>query len=456
MSGERTKIASPHHSPTTPLRLRGPFLALIAILLVALGASAATGVVGISRLQRTLDHVISTDVQRLIAVTHVRRLFRSDLLTLHDLEAHASNAERDRERLDALRSERHRRLEQLQRLGLPEKEHELAILLQQHQLGDALATQPSQAWEPAIADVIAFIEARLTASLEESQREARIATDALIAASALAAAFAFVLGLIVLRRVRNASETLWRSEEQLRQAQKLESIGRVAGGVAHDFNNLLTGILGYTALLAADLEPGTPQRANLEGIEGAAARAAALTKQLLAFSRQQKISPRPTDLGALLRGMEKLLVQIVGPRVQLHVDVAQGLGTCLVDPTQVEQVLLNLSVNAQQAMPEGGQLRIELRDALLDERDVKSLPGVAPGRFVRLTVSDTGIGMSPDVQRRIFEPFFTTKPVGQGTGLGLAVVHGVVHQQGGTISVRSEVGRGTTFDVYWPVIDRSE
>lgn len=440
--------------PSSPLNLRRPFLILVATLLVALGASASAGLLAVSHLHRTLDQVVAVDIQRLLTVTHVRRLFRSDLLALNELGALNSGKESEslRENIAGLRRERGQRLGQLTRLGIPERENDLEVLIEQHRRGDTLKEQSPQPWESAIARILDTTETRLAAAIQRSDRQARIATLLVLVVSFLAGVFALALGGIVLQRVRLASAALWESEEQLRQSQKMESIGRLAGGVAHDFNNLLTAIKGYASLMLMNAPPGHPWRGNIEGIDTAADRAAALTKQLLAFSRKQVIAPRVTDLGGLVRTMEKLLVRIIGEDVRLDVDISRDLGKCLVDPSQVEQVIMNLAVNARQAMPNGGTVFIEVRNAVLDEGYVASHPEAAPGNYVRLTVADTGIGMSKEIQKRIFEPFFTTKPAGQGTGLGLSVVYGAVRQQGGTINLYSEEGIGTTFHVYWPQV----
>jgi two-component system cell cycle sensor histidine kinase/response regulator CckA len=247
---------------------------------------------------------------------------------------------------------------------------------------------------------------------------------------------------------QEAERALHDAEERLRQSQKLEAIGRLAGGVAHDFNNLLAVILGYTTLLERDPTGPRAKPALLE-IHKAAERAATLTKQLLAFSRQQVLAPRVLQLGDVVRGAEGMLRRVIGEDVELLVETRERLHT-RADPNQVEQVLLNLVVNARDAMPHGGRLRIETDDAALDEAYARVHPDVTPGEYVVLAVSDTGMGMTPEVRERIFEPFFTTKKVGEGTGLGLATVHGIVKQSGGHVSCYSEPGQGATFRVYLP------
>ncbi len=246
-------------------------------------------------------------------------------------------------------------------------------------------------------------------------------------------------------------------DEQLRQAQRLESVGRLAGGIAHDFNNLLGVILGHGQLLLR--HASETQRPRLEQVIEAAERAASLTRQLLAFSRRQIVEPRVLDLNALLRDLQKMLGRVIGEDVELVIVPGGDLGNVRADPGQLEQVVVNLSVNARDAMPDGGQLRIETANAELPAAGAAGDPGLPAGRYVTLAVSDTGAGIAPEVLPRIFEPFFTTKGQGKGTGLGLATVYGIVKQAGGAIAVRSrtgqagEAGQGSTFTVYLPRVD---
>jgi two-component system cell cycle sensor histidine kinase/response regulator CckA len=239
-------------------------------------------------------------------------------------------------------------------------------------------------------------------------------------------------------------------EAQLRQAQKMEAVGRLAGGVAHDFNNLLTIIRTAAEFLVADLAQDDARRADAAEIRDAAARAAALTRQLLAFSRRQMLQERAVDVNAAVTELEPMIRRLVEENVAVVTRLAPSLDRIKVDPSQLEQVLLNLVVNARDAMPQGGTLLIETANVLLDDQYPKSHLTARPGPYVVLTVTDTGCGMDAATQSRLFEPFFTTKPVGQGTGLGLATVYGIVKQSGGNIWVYSEVGRGTTFKIYFP------
>jgi len=239
-------------------------------------------------------------------------------------------------------------------------------------------------------------------------------------------------------------------EEQLRQSQKMEAVGQLAGGIAHDFNNLLTAILGSTQLLLHNTPSGDPRREDAEEIRHAGLRAAELTRQLLAFSRRQVLAPKVLDVNSVVAHMDRMLRRLLGEDVELATSLDPAAGAVNADPGQLEQVLLNLAVNARDAMPGGGRLSIETTRVTLHDEHVERRHRMPAGDYVCLAVADTGVGMDETTQAHLFEPFFTTKEVGKGTGLGLATVYGIVKQSGGYIWVYSEAGHGTTVKVYLP------
>jgi PAS domain S-box-containing protein len=268
--------------------------------------------------------------------------------------------------------------------------------------------------------------------------------------------------IVVVRDLSEAKEFERRRDEELAratreariaQSRRLESLGQLAGGVAHDFNNLLGVILNYAEFVADELEEGTSAHTDVVEIRKAAERATDLTRQLLIFSRREVVKPTPVDLNEVVRDVGRLLRRTLGEHVELVLNPGQGLPAVLADPGQIEQVLVNLAVNARDAMPDGGRLRIETRELELDGDFLREHPELSPGRYVRLTVADDGVGMEPEIAARAFEPFFSTKSKGEGTGLGLATVYGIVTGAGGQISVYTEPGEGTVFRVHLPAVD---
>jgi PAS domain S-box-containing protein len=252
---------------------------------------------------------------------------------------------------------------------------------------------------------------------------------------------------------RRAQEALRESEEQLRQSQKMEAVGRLAGGVAHDFNNLLAAIMLHSDLMRRQLTVGDPILRRVDEIRKASDRAASLTHQLLAFSRKQVLQPKVLDLNITVAEMNRMLQRLIGEDIELHPVLEPNLGHVKADPSQIEQVIMNLVVNARDAMPKGGKLILETKNVYLDEVFSKHHQPIQPGRYVRLDVTDSGCGMDAETLARIFEPFFTTKEQGKGTGLGLSMVYGIIQQSGGNIWVRSEPDKGTTFNIFLPRID---
>jgi PAS domain S-box-containing protein len=252
-------------------------------------------------------------------------------------------------------------------------------------------------------------------------------------------------------RVAERTDELIAAQDALRQAQKMEAVGQLTGGIAHDFNNLLAGISGSLEVIERRLSEGRTEGIDrfLSGARTSTRRAAALTQRLLAFSRRQTLDPKPTDVNRLVLGMEDLIHRTVGPAIKIEVVGAAGLWATLVDPAQLESALLNLAINARDAMPDGGQITIETANKWLDDR-AGAERDLAPGRYISVCVTDTGTGIPKEIAERIFDPFFTTKPIGQGTGLGLSMIHGFVRQSGGQVRVYSEPGEGTTMCLYLP------
>jgi two-component system, cell cycle sensor histidine kinase and response regulator CckA len=298
---------------------------------------------------------------------------------------------------------------------------------------------------------IPFIIVSGTAAEEAAVAAVKAGASDFLAAGGLAR-----LAPAIERELQDAAERQQRrlSEGQLRQAQKMEAVGRLAGGVAHDFNNMLTAILGYADLLLEQIGPDKPMGKDIQEIRNAAHRAATLTRQLLAFSRKQVLTVTPVDLTEVVRTVEPMLRRLLGAPINIALTLDDGLDLVMADAAQLEHLVINLAVNARDAMPDGGILQFATQNVALDEDYASAHPGSRAGSFAALSVSDTGVGMSSDVLGKIFDPFFTTKERGRGTGLGLAAVYGTVKQLGGYVEVVSELGEGTTFTIYLPTTDR--
>jgi signal transduction histidine kinase len=290
-------------------------------------------------------------------------------------------------------------------------------------------------WERGEIEFVQAVAARARQAVERRRAETELAQ----------------LNAHLEEEVQARTAELMHAEEQLRQAAKMEAVGQLTGGLAHDFNNLLTGISGALEMIGVRVSQGrvTELDRYLTAAQGATRRAAALTHRLLAFSRRQTLDPKPTDVNRLIVGMEELIRRTVGPGITLEVVGAVGLWRALVDPNQLENALLNLAINARDAMPDGGRITIETANKWLDDRAARARD-LEPGQYLSLCVTDTGTGMTPQVQARAFDPFYTTKPLGEGTGLGLSMIYGFARQSGGQVRIYSEVGQGTTLCIYLP------
>jgi PAS domain S-box-containing protein len=305
-------------------------------------------------------------------------------------------------------------------------------------------------WEPLKAGLVRITERRLVrkdGSIVPVETKTRRMQDGRY--------LSIVRDITARRQAEQALNALREREEQLRQAQKIEAIGRLAGGVAHDFNNVLTAIMGYTDLLLDDFAEDDRRRQDLKEIKKAAERAAALTRQLLAFSRKQVLQPVLLDLNAIVTGVDKLLRRLLGDEIEFLFVPDTALRKVIADPGQVEQVLINLTVNARDAMEDAGRLTVRTRNVRLSHEEAQRRPPMTAGEYVALEVGDTGHGIEPDVAPHIFEPFFTTKAQGKGTGLGLATVYGIVKQSDGYVFVNSQPRNGATFTVYLPVAEEA-
>ena len=309
-----------------------------------------------------------------------------------------------------------------------------------------------------LSAMLALMTLRQTLTLIESSASPKLTVTAhMIELPGLAVSVLAFLSVLFLERIiteqKKIRNELQSSEERLRQSEKMEAVGRLAGGIAHDFNNILTAVFGYSEILISKLEAGTDEHNAATEIHRAAQRAADLTRQLLAFSRKQELRPEILDLNAIISDLANMLERLIGEQIEFRLTLGSDSGAVNADRSQLEQVIVNLVVNSRDAMQGHGILEISTREIEPTESDLVGLSNLRPGRYVCLSVSDTGEGMDPTTQERIFEPFFTRKGAEKGTGLGLATVFGIVQQSGGSIRVRSEPGAGATFDVLLPRVD---
>jgi signal transduction histidine kinase len=320
----------------------------------------------------------------------------------------------------------------------------------------ARLVEPERTGKPVLFLVLALVLAACAGWVMSAGDYLSPAQQALFAVTAAVASLGAVfMHLHASRDEESKRQTqfenkLSESEDRLRQAQKMEAVGQLAGGIAHDFNNLVTVIGCSVGLLTEATDPDDPRQEDLEQIKEAADRAATLTRQLLAFSRRQILQPKAVDLNAVVFDMEKMLQRVLGPHIAIHTGLDPRLGHILADVGQIEQVIMNLAVNARDAMPSGGTLNFITGNRSIRGEQAHRHGAIAPGEYVTLSVQDTGQGIAPSVMEHLFEPFFTTKEYGKGTGLGLATVHGIVYQSGGHITVDSTQGKGTTFTLYFP------
>jgi signal transduction histidine kinase/ActR/RegA family two-component response regulator len=346
---------------------------------------------------------------------------------------------------DGVISEANREWQDLVSRGrlLPEGGHRVSYLTLCEQLGEG-----GQSLRDGVAGVLAGEIDSVTVEIPAGPVGQRAYRFRVTAASRESGGAASLVGF----ETRRTAEPR-RMDETSLQAQKLEAVGRLAGGVAHDFNNLLTLICGYTEILLARMVPGDVNRPEIEEIRKAANRGSSLTEQLLHFSRRQKVEPRIIDLNQLVSDMERMLRRMIGEDVQLTAELAVGLGKIRADPGQTGQVLMNLALNARDAMPRGGEIRIRTADVTITPQEAAARPTLHAGAYVMLTLEDNGEGMTEETRQRLFEPFYTTKAPGKGTGLGLSTVYGIVKQSGGDIWVDSREGQGAKFTILLPQVD---